>query len=229
MRTAAIIPVAGRGKRFASDVPKQFLDLAGRPVIFRTLEQILKVPQINTGVVVSAPEDIDKMYALLSELPGFTQRFRVVAGGAARQDSVYIGLQALVPDTILVVVHDGVRPMVTPEIIRHSIAAAVRDGGSVAAVPVKDTIKKAEDHKIIETVPRDNLWQIQTPQTFRYEILMDAHVRAQEAGFYGTDEASLVEWSGYPVTIVEGSPANIKITTTEDLIFARALYKERNH
>ncbi len=228
MRTAAIVPVAGRGQRFASDVPKQFLDLAGQPVIFRTVEQILKVPQINTGVVVTASEDIDKIYNILSDIPGFKQRFRVVAGGEQRQDSVYNGLQALVPDTILVLVHDGVRPLVTPEIIRHSIAVALREGGCVAAVPVKDTIKKALDNKIIETIPRENLWQIQTPQTFRYEVLMEAHLKAREADYYGTDEASLVEWSGHPVAIVEGSYRNIKITNPEDLEIARALFEEQS-
>jgi 2-C-methyl-D-erythritol 4-phosphate cytidylyltransferase len=227
MRTAAIIPVAGRGKRLASDVPKQFLDLSGKPVIYRTLQQILQVPQINTGVVVTTAEDIDKMYNLLSGIPGFTQRFRVIAGGDERQDSVYNGLQALVPDTVMVLVHDGVRPLVSPEIIRHSIAVAAREGGCVAAVPVKDTIKKATGNKIIETIPRENLWQIQTPQTFRYEILMEAHLKAKGADYYGTDEASLVEWSGHPVMIVEGSNRNIKITTAEDLIIARALYQEQ--
>jgi len=229
MRTAAIIPVAGRGKRLAADKPKQLLDLAGKPVIFRTLEQILQVPQINTGVVVAAPDDIDQIYNLLAQLPGFTQRFRVIAGGAERQDSVYNGLQALVPDTIMVVVHDGVRPLVTPEILRRSISVAAREGGCVAAVPVKDTIKKVSDNKIIETVPRENLWQIQTPQTFRYEILLEAHLKAREAGYFGTDEASLVEWSGHTVSVIEGSHRNIKITTPEDLTIARALFEEQKN
>ncbi len=227
MRTAAIIPVAGRGRRLAADMPKQLLDLAGKPVIYRTLEQILQVPQINTGVVVAAPDDIDQMYDLLAQLPGFTQRFRVVAGGSERQDSVYNGLQALVPDTIMVVVHDGVRPLVTPEILRHSIAVAAREGGCVSAVPVKDTIKKVSENRIIETVPRENLWQIQTPQAFRYEILLEAHLKAREAEYYGTDEASLVEWSGHPVAVIEGSHRNIKITTPEDLTIARALFEEQ--
>jgi 2-C-methyl-D-erythritol 4-phosphate cytidylyltransferase len=228
MRTAAIIPVAGRGKRFASDIPKQFQDLAGKPVICRTLEQILKVPQINTGVVVAAHDEVERIYDLLAVLPGFTQRFRVVAGGRERQDSVYNGLQSLEPDTIMVVVHDGVRPVIAPEIIRHSIAVAAREGGCVAAIPVKDTIKKVADRKITETIPRDDLWQIQTPQTFRYDILMEAHLRAREADYYGTDEASLVEWSGHPVFIIEGSDRNIKITTPGDLIVARALYQEQS-
>ncbi|TFG94663.1 MAG: 2-C-methyl-D-erythritol 4-phosphate cytidylyltransferase, partial [Calditrichales bacterium] len=164
--------------------------------------------------------------AILSKLSGFKEKFSIVIGGKERQDSVYNGLQALPSQSEIVVVHDGVRPFVSPHLLLQSIQTASEFGACVAAVPVKDTIKRVAEGRVIETVPREELWQIQTPQTFRFSILKDAHEKARKSTYYSTDESSLVEWAGYPVRIVQGDYFNIKLTTMEDLLFSRMLLAE---
>ena len=134
------------------------------------------------------------------------------------------GLMFLLPypveDTEIIIVHDGVRPFIKSDIIRRSIETARQKGACIAAVPVKDTIKEVTGDRVIRTIPRDTLYQVQTPQTFKYEILVSAHRLAAEKNYYSTDESSLVEWAGYPVTVVNGSYENIKITTREDYFMA---------
>ena len=151
----------------------------------------------------------------------------VVAGGKERQDSVWNGLQAVPADTEIVLIHDGVRPFVTEEILNDSIETAMEMGGCVAGVPAKDTIKVCNEENIAVATPdRNTLWQIQTPQTFRKELILQAYVQAKEEGFAGTDDASLAEHSGYPVKVIMGSYRNIKITTKEDLLVGEAFLKE---
>jgi 2-C-methyl-D-erythritol 4-phosphate cytidylyltransferase len=150
----------------------------------------------------------------------------IVTGGKERQDSVYNGLQSLADDTDIVLVHDGVRPLVTHKIIRESLRVAERDGACIAAVPVKDTIKRVQNNVVQKTLNRAELWQVQTPQTARYQWLMAAHSAARQQNYYTTDEAALLEWHGYPVSVINGDYNNIKITTPEDLAIARVIYQE---
>ena len=226
MKIAAVIPVAGSGKRFAGTIPKQFLKIAERPVLAITLEKILAVNQIHNVVLVCAKNARTQVEDLVSHLVEFTNRGTIVEGGKERQDSVYHGLESLSKDTDIVLVHDGVRPLITDSILKESIRVAKEDGACVAAVPVKDTIKRVRNHTVIETLRRDELWQIQTPQTARYEWLWQAHTDARKENYYTTDEAALLEWKKYPVKIIPGDYNNIKITTPEDLKFANLLFKE---
>jgi 2-C-methyl-D-erythritol 4-phosphate cytidylyltransferase len=226
MKVAAIIPVAGSGKRFASTIPKQFLEMAGRPIIAVTLQKILATSQIDQVVLVCARTTRGQMEKLVTAIPGFAAKGTIVTGGDERQDSVYNGLKILPENTELVLVHDGVRPLISTKILANSIRVAQREGACVAAVPAKDTIKRVHDKLVVETLHRDELWLIQTPQTARYDWLMQAHQQARRHKFNGTDEASLLEWQGFPVKVIQGDYFNLKITTPEDLKIARLLFKE---
>jgi 2-C-methyl-D-erythritol 4-phosphate cytidylyltransferase len=168
---------------------------------------------------------MERTAALLSNINGFKDKFKIVAGGPERQDSVYNGLMNLETDSQIVIVHDGVRPLVSRDTLLESIRVAQKAGACIAAVPVKDTLKRTQEHKIIETVSRSDLWHAQTPQTFQYSILLQAHKKAKAENFYATDEAALVEHLGHPVSIIKGDYKNIKITTVEDLEIVRMFIK----
>jgi 2-C-methyl-D-erythritol 4-phosphate cytidylyltransferase len=223
MNIAAIIPVAGKGKRFGEDIPKQYFKIDGSPVITITLNKIQAVNEINSIIIVVSSEEIDRINKIVHEYCDLTKDIKIVAGGPKRQDSVYNGLLSVNTNTDIVVVHDGVRPLIQSDTISRSIEIASKHGSCVVAVPAKDTIKKVVDKKVIETLPRDHLVQVQTPQTFKYHILKEAHDKAKEANYYATDESALVEWAGYRVTVLQGSYDNIKITTKNDLKIAEVL------
>ena len=224
MIVSAIIPVAGLGKRFGADTPKQFLKIADQSIIEITLRKFISVEEINTGVVVVSEKEKASSQIHFTKIEGFDQKFSIISGGIERQDSVYNGLQNIPPETDIVVVHDGVRPLVSSRLIRNSIKSAQENGACIAALPVKDTIKHVHNSVVRETIPRENLWQVQTPQTFRYSILMQAHEKARKANFYSTDESAIVEWCGHQVTVIPGEPHNIKITTPADLDLGRLYY-----
>jgi 2-C-methyl-D-erythritol 4-phosphate cytidylyltransferase len=226
MVISVIIPVAGLGKRFGGSTPKQYLAIGDKPIITLTVEKFLSLAEIDYGVVVVAEEEKDTTYNFLQNIEGFNTRFKIISGGVRRQDSVYNGLQHIPSNTDVVIVHDGVRPLITSRIIQESIHEASRSGACVVAVPVKETIKRVNQYSIEETLPRSQLWQAQTPQSFKYSILNEAHKKARLANYYSTDESALVEWAGYPVKVVRGEYSNLKITTAEDLTLARLLYEE---
>lgn len=228
MVVSAIIPVAGKGKRFKDSVLKQYQQIEDQPVIAITVRLFLELAEIDYGVLVVAKNEMEFTSHLLSPIERFNHIFKIVAGGTERQDSVYNGLQSVPSDTDIVVVHDGVRPLVSKKSIIESIRIADKYGAAVVAAPVKETIKRVEQDLVIETLPRQNLWQIQTPQSFKYDILKDAHEKARAENYYSTDEAALVERYGYQVKIIRGDYSNIKITTEEDLSMVRALYQKRN-
>lgn len=146
-------------------------------------------------------------------------RICVVAGGAERQDSVFNGLQALPLDCDWVLIHDGVRPFASPELLKRTWDAALTNGAAIAALPASDTIKRVRVGQVVETVPREELWLVQTPQVFRREILFEAYREAHRQGWVGTDDAFLVERLGVPVVVVTGERSNIKVTTPEDLVW----------
>ncbi|MEW6221351.1 MAG: 2-C-methyl-D-erythritol 4-phosphate cytidylyltransferase [Thermodesulfobacteriota bacterium] len=226
MRAAAIIPAAGSGLRLGHPLPKQFLPLAGRPLLAHALAAFAATPAV-TEVVVVAPADHCQRTEELVRQGGFAKVSRVVAGGAQRQDSVAAGLAALDPAVELVAVHDGARPLVTPELIGACLAAASQHGAAIAAVPVKDTLKAVAGERIQATVDRSGLWQAQTPQAARRPLLEAAFARAAATGFAATDEAALLEHLGVPVAVVPGSETNLKVTRPEDLLVAEALLQSR--
>ncbi|HEY3580826.1 MAG TPA: 2-C-methyl-D-erythritol 4-phosphate cytidylyltransferase [Pyrinomonadaceae bacterium] len=222
----AIIAAAGTGSRMASRRPKQFLQLAGTPIIFHTLKPFELCDSIQEVIVVLPAEESAEFLAQAGKR-GLRKLARVVPGGATRADSVKRGLQAIRAATAdIVAVHDGVRPFVTVEEIEDTIEAARRDGAAILTTRATDTIKRVEGDTVVETLARRNLRQALTPQCFRYELLRRAYEQVDVADPSLTDESVLVERLGHRVTVVEGSPRNIKITTPRDLLLAEALLQE---
>ncbi|OGR06829.1 MAG: hypothetical protein A2511_08360 [Deltaproteobacteria bacterium RIFOXYD12_FULL_50_9] len=222
-RAAAIIPAGGIGRRMGLTLPKQFSPLAGVPLLVHTLRCFENTPAI-VEVVLVVPEEYRNQAAEMIVAYRLTKVTRIVPGGRERQDSVQAGLMALSTEIEFAVVHDAARPFITPALIERCLIAAVEAGAAMAAIPVKDTIKRVSDAGRIEnTVDRQRLWQAQTPQVIRVDLLRRAFAVAAETDFIGTDEAGLLEHLGLPMTVVMGSERNIKITTPEDLLLAEAL------
>lgn len=223
----AIIAAAGKSKRMGGN-RKQFIPLAGIPVLARTLQVFESCPSIDKIILVVEAQD--KEYILKELLTNYPcgKISQVTEGGEKRQDSVINGLQLLPRETEKVVVHDGARPLVTPDLISQTIEAFNDWDGVVVAVPVKDTIKEVgAKEEIVQTLERHFLWAAQTPQVFLPEKLMSAHQKARMEGFYGTDDAILMERAGYKLRVIMGSYENIKITTPEDMTVAEAILKLR--
>jgi 2-C-methyl-D-erythritol 4-phosphate cytidylyltransferase len=216
----AIIAAAGSGTRMASDRPKQFLLLAGTPVIFHTLKSFEQCDSIHEVIVVLPAEESAGFLSLAGKF-GVRKVARVVPGGATRADSVKRGLLTIRSATAeIVAVHDGVRPFVTVAEIEATVAAAREDGAAILVAPVTDTIKQVNGETIVTTLDRGSLRRALTPQCFQYELLRQAYQQADVNDASLTDESALVEKLGKPVRIVEGSARNIKITTAEDLAIA---------
>lgn len=229
MKVVAIIPSAGKGKRMAHAVPKHYIRLDGKPILAYTLDAFERCPDINYILVVVRSGEEEYCLGEVVEKYAFRKVLKIVIGGERRQDSVYNGIKEIDEDTDIVVVHDAVRPFVSPDLISETIKLAMYTDGVVAAIPVKDTIKEANSELVIKgTPPREALWYAQTPQTFKKRIIEEAFIKAYSDNFYGTDEASLVERIGGRVKIIEGSPENIKITTKEDLLLAEFILRTRN-
>jgi 2-C-methyl-D-erythritol 4-phosphate cytidylyltransferase len=221
----ALIPAAGMGKRMGASINKQYLQLDGLPIVARTIAVFEESPLIEAIYLVIPAEEIPYCREHVVAACGFRKVVEIVPGGKERQNSVMNGLNAMrqnVSDDDVVMIHDGVRPLITPQLLRESIEIARCNDGALVAVPAKDTIKTVRDGIIIDTPPREALWQAQTPQSFRFGVIYDAHRAAEQEGFMGTDDASLVERRGGAVRIVRGDYRNIKITTPEDLVLAEA-------
>jgi 2-C-methyl-D-erythritol 4-phosphate cytidylyltransferase len=199
---------------------KQDIRLGGRPLLRWTLDVFERAPEIAGVVVAVPPEDVG---AWRRRLGGCRKVRAVVPGGRERQESVARGLAAVPAAVPFILVHDGVRPCITRDLIRRVVAAARAHGAAIAALPLAETLKRGRDGWVQETVPRDGLWAVQTPQGFRADVLREAHRRASAEGILGTDDAALVERLGVPVSLVPGLPGNLKVTRPEDLPLARQL------
>lgn len=219
----AIIVAAGRGTRVAAGDPggtrKQFRELAGRPVLVHTLRRFDEAAEIGETIAVVPGSEVDYALAAARE-HGVGKLARVVAGGASRTESVWLGLQTVAASARIVAVHDGVRPFVTAAEIDATVRAAAEDGAAILAAPVIDTLKEVEGGRVTATPARERLWRALTPQCFRAELLRRAYAEAVAAGLEATDCSALVERLGAAVRVVEGDPRNIKLTFPED--FARA-------
>jgi len=225
MRVHALIPAAGMGRRMGASINKQYLQLAGRPILAHTLSRFEQHPRIDSIVVISPAEEIEFCRGEVVERYGFAKVAAVVVGGAERQDSVRNGLEALpgMADDDLVLIHDGVRPLLDDGTLERILVAAESFGACLAGVPAKDTVKEVVDGCVVGTPERSRLWLAQTPQAFRLGLIRTAHRRAHAEGFQATDDAALAEWCGQTVRMVAGDYRNIKITTPEDLAVAEAL------
>ncbi|SHO50414.1 2-C-methyl-D-erythritol 4-phosphate cytidylyltransferase [Desulfopila aestuarii] len=223
---AAIIPAAGSGSRMKLDHPKQYHQLAGTPILIHTIRAFYHHPAIGRTVVVVPAEWLEKTREMLAEHGLSGDTLTVVAGGQRRQDSVMAGLRVLDHDTEVVLVHDGARPLVSADLITRSAKAVHKHGAAIAAVPVKDTLKRGDKTcRITATIDRNNLWQAQTPQGAKLSLLFSAFETAGEMDV--TDEAMLLEHAGIPVMLVEGEETNLKITRPEDLPLAESIMQQK--
>ncbi len=223
---AAIIAAAGIGVRMGQKTPKPYLNLAGKPILAHTLEVFEKAREVREVVVVVHPDELENCQENVIAPFGFKKVLRLVPGGKERQDSVYHALKTLQreEDMEIILVHDGVRPFITQEQIRQVIQGARQHGAAILGIPAHDTLKRVDSQdRVIQTLERRDIWQIQTPQAFQASLLWRAFVEAYSRNFYGTDEASLLEELNLPVAVIPGSPLNLKITTREDLELAEAM------
>jgi 2-C-methyl-D-erythritol 4-phosphate cytidylyltransferase / 2-C-methyl-D-erythritol 2,4-cyclodiphosphate synthase len=220
-QAAVIIPAAGFGTRMRSAEPKQYLLLCGKPIIIHTVEAFIQNRNITDIIVVVPQNKVEETERLFNFHRIPKKSVKVVPGGPRRQDSVFLGLTALPSESDIVLVHDGARPLISQEVINRCYEGAVHHGSVIAAVPVKDTLKKSEGGQVLTTVNRENLYQAQTPQAAHKKLLLQAY--AANGDIDVTDESSLLEKAHIPVTIVEGSETNIKVTRPEDLILAEKI------
>ena len=223
-KIVAIVVAGGAGKRMGGKVPKQFLPLGGRPIVDRTISALAASPQID-GILLALPPqfpaDVKESYR------GRPKVLQVVDGGAERQDSVRNALAAVPGEAEVILVHDAVRPFVSRDLLARCVDLAREHGAVVPVVPVRETVKEWDRKgKTLSTVDRTLLYRAQTPQAFRADVLRGAYEKAGAAGHRWTDDASLVEAAGYPVTPIPGEEANIKITIPEELRMAEGLLRE---
>lgn len=236
-RCTAIVVAAGQGKRMGGNVQKQYLELMGKPIIYHTLEAFQNSPLIDSIILVTGPEQMAWCRDELVHKYNLSKVDTITTGGAERYTSVWNGLQVIEEDMTkadregIVFIHDGVRPFVDDEIISRTLEAAKTYGACVAAMPVKETIKLADENDFVNsTPPRNRIWGIQTPQVFDFQLLYKAYQTAMESGRTDmTDDAMIVEnFTDVKVKLVEGSYENIKITTPEDLEIAEAFLNRRS-
>ena len=226
MKCYAIVLGGGSGRRMESQINKIFLPLRGIPAIIRSLAPFTGL--CAGAVVVAAEAEIEDMRAILRRYG--MDRFvkAVVPGGSERQYSVLNGLKALPEDAECVLIHDGARALVTEDVIIRAIESVEKHGSGIASIPVVDTIKRAAPDGLVQETPdRASLYAIQTPQSFRMDVIMAAHEKAREDGFLGTDDASLLEHAGIPVYLSEGDRENLKLTTPTDLRLAEVILTAR--
>lgn len=220
----AIVPAAGIGERFGRDTNKPFATLGDKPLIIWTVETLQNLPEITEIIPVVKETDI-KLCSRLFEEYAITKIKRVAPGGRERQDSVFHGLNLIRHRKSVVLVHDAVRPLIEPSLIQSALQQLNGCDGVVVGVPLKDTVKEVRDGIVRNTPKRDLLWAAQTPQIFPYQVLYDAYEKAMADSFYTTDDSALVEMNGGVIKMVQGSYANIKVTTPEDLLIAEVFLK----
>ena len=222
-----IVPAAGKSERFGGEAKKTFAKLDGRPMFIRSLERFVSREDVCQTLLTVAPEDVAAMkstYAANLSFMGVT----LVEGGAARCDTVAAALKAVSDEAEYIAVHDAARPCVTPDGVDAVFAEAVKTGAAILAAPITGTLKRVSEANVIEeTVPREALYEAQTPQVFRKDILMDAYARRDKTAEDPTDDAQLVELTGHPVSVVISDGTNLKVTTKGDMALANAILKSR--
>ncbi len=228
MKAAAIIVAAGEGRRLGGTEPKVYVPLSDRPMLLRTLDKFFSTRHIHQVIIVAAASEMSRCEAMLRA--DATQKrcpWMIQSGGATRQESVKRGLDKVEADVDIVAIHDGARPFVSAGLIDRCVEAACDRGAVAVGLPARDTIKFVSGDRWVQSTPeRSALWEIQTPQVFRKELIVEAHGRAVMQGLQATDDAMLVERMGTAVYVIEGERTNLKITLPEDLLFAEALIRE---
>lgn len=224
MTTHAVIVSAGKGKRMNRTVPKQYLPLQGIPVLGHTLLAFDQCPEVDKIILVVPRNDVSFCREQLLSGLKLDKPISVIAGGERRQDSALNGILAIDDTDGIVIIHDGVRPLIHIKLISQCIKEADIHGACILGIPLQDTLKCVDQHgRIQKTLLRENMWLAQTPQAFKYKLIHAAHEAGQKEGFEATDDASLLERIGIPVHVITGSKHNLKITTQEDFNLADAI------
>jgi 2-C-methyl-D-erythritol 4-phosphate cytidylyltransferase len=227
VRVAAIVPAAGRGERLGPGAPKALRLLGGVPMLVHAVRALARARLVDVVVVAAPPGDEAEVRGVLDAYEVSTE-VRVTTGGATRQESVRRALESLAPDVDVVLVHDAARPLAPSQLVDDVVQAVAHGAEAVVpALPVADTVKRVEDGRVVETVSREGLYAVQTPQGFARELLTKAHEAAVIDGFAGTDDAGLVERIGGAVTVVPGHPEAAKVTRPTDLALAEHVLQER--
>jgi 2-C-methyl-D-erythritol 4-phosphate cytidylyltransferase/2-C-methyl-D-erythritol 2,4-cyclodiphosphate synthase len=227
LTVAAVIAAGGTGTRMNSSVPKQFIEISGKPILIHTVESLSSIKELTQIVIALPSEHIPDAEAILrkQQMP---IEIRCVPGGPNRQESVRRGVAHTQRNADVIMVHDAVRPLCERDVMVRVLESAWKNGAAVPGLPATETIQRVSRRgRVLSTPPREELYAIQTPQAFHAGILKSALERAHDAGFLGTDESSVVRWAGHPVVVVPGSPDNIKITRPLDLDIAGLLISER--
>ena len=224
MKTYAIIVAGGTGKRMGAGKPKQLLEIGGKSILELTLNPFLECDEIN-GIIISSSSLIIEEIKSITEKTAPVKSILIVEGGKERQDSVRNALNTIPEDTEVVLIHDAVRPFIDKETLSLCADEAFKKNAVIVMRPIKETVKTVLNGIITGTIERSTVWAAQTPQAFRYKTIMEAHRRAFEDGFLGTDDSMLVERLGVSVHVIEGTERNIKITTPFDLIIAKEFLK----
>ena len=226
-KVAVIIPAAGKSERFGDGENKTLARLDGRPVFLRTIEHFINREDVIQTILIVGGEELGQVRSKYGPNLGF-MGVQLVEGGQERVDSVAAGLEHVKEEADLVAIHDAVRPCVSERMIDDVFAEAAKTGAAILATPITGTIKRVTEAGVIDaTVPRVGLFEAQTPQVFRRQLIIDAYANRPEAGEAVTDDARLVEATGHPVSIVKSDPSNIKITTRADTTLAGAILKSR--
>lgn len=225
-KVTAIIMAAGSGTRMNIQSSKQLVNLIDKPLIAYSLLSFQSSELVNNIIIVAREQDILAIHDIVNYFD-ISKVQSIIKGGNTRQQSVKAGLFEVGTDADIVAIHDGARPCITVYEINKTIEAGIEHSAAAIGCKVTDTLKLVEGNKIIKTVDRENLWQIQTPQVFKRDIIQNAHTHAEKMGIEVTDDTSLLEVLNIPVYIVEGSSANIKVTTKDDLLFARGILESR--
>jgi 2-C-methyl-D-erythritol 4-phosphate cytidylyltransferase len=227
MRTIAIILAGGAGKRMGAATNKQFLLIENKPIIVHTLQIFEDCRAVDGIYFVVNQKDLPLIQEEILETYKFNKIMKIVIGGKLRQDSVKNGLEAIEHPCDVVVIHDGARPFVSPAFIEKGIFLMEMYDAVIPALPVKDTVKViSKEGFVVKTLERDSLWHVQTPQTFKYSVIVKAYREGMAKKHYGYDDATFIEHMGKKVKVIEGSPYNMKITTPEDLTIARGLLSQ---
>jgi len=222
----AIVPAAGMGKRFGEGTNKPFASLGDKPLIIWAVEALQSLPEVAEIIPAVKEADVKPCRRLFEEFL-ITKIRRIAPGGRERQDSVFNGLTLIQDKTAVVLVHDGVRPLIEPSVIKKVLQQLNGCDGVVVGVPLKDTVKEVIDGIVRNTPERNSLWAIQTPQAFHFNTLYAAYEKAAADSFYATDDSALVERYGGKIKVVRGSYTNLKVTTPEDLLVAEVFLEMR--
>ena len=223
MRVDAVVLAAGTGSRMKAGYNKVFLKLQGKEILLHTLEAFERSAQIDGIIVVTGAEDIDRCLSLAKNI---SKLKKVIPGGSERQESSYIGV--LASDSEYVMIHDGARALITTGDIDAVASEIKKSGAAAVGFPCVDTMKRCSNGKIIDTIDRDNLFKVYTPQGFERKTILKLHADAKQSNVSATDDCALYEWGGKSVSMITGDPHNIKITTPEDICIAEAILSIRN-